>query len=206
MIDQIIANKPKSIFEHIPEEYFFKYDVQPYVSSGNYYEWMYAISKTIQPTSFLEIGVRFGFSFLPVLLGSHKLKYAHGWDLETYGNVAFSREQLKEYYHGDCIWDIAHADSQQIKELPHFYDLINIDGCHDYDCKMHDLRLTVGKCKYVIIDDYDYLSEVKRAIIDFIDEVGESWGKTSKIEWATYIPTFRGSMLIKYKEAVCEQN
>jgi hypothetical protein len=35
---------------------------------------------------FLEIGVRFGFSFLPTMLASDKLEYALGWDLETYGD------------------------------------------------------------------------------------------------------------------------
>jgi hypothetical protein len=76
MIEQIFAAKPNSIHDIIPSEFFTRYDSYDYVWSGNCFEWYYAISKVIQPKSFMEIGVRFGFSFLPT-------DSANGWNETT---------------------------------------------------------------------------------------------------------------------------
>lgn len=210
MIDQIIAYKPDSIFNVVPRECFNHDENTDYLHSGNCFEWNYAVAKAIRPKSYLEVGVRFGYSFIPTLYGGMpSLRIAIGWDLETYGNNQIARQNIKNYgpsytfgdgYGNLCGITIEHQDSQKIQELPQFFDLIYIDGCHDYDCKMHDLRLTVGKCKYVYLDDYDYLVDVRRATDDFMREVGtDGWGKSSIIEWAAYLPTFRGSWIIKYK-------
>jgi hypothetical protein len=200
MLDKIVACKPKSIFDIVPSE-MFQFDINTdYAQSGNCWEWSYALAKAIQPTSYIEIGTRFGYSFIPTLIGGgDNLKTALGIDLEEYGNNSEVEKNIKKYYSGACKWNLVHADSQQMSELPHFADLIYVDGCHTYDCKMHDLRLTIGHCKYVFIDDASYLVDVKRAIHDFIDEVGvDGWGKKSLIEWAAFIPCFRGAYLIKY--------
>ena len=61
MINELFANKPESIFDVIPNEFFTKYDNWDYTHSGNCFEWYYAIAKTIKPKTFMEIGVRFGF-------------------------------------------------------------------------------------------------------------------------------------------------
>ena len=193
MIEDLFKNKPDSIHDVIPSEFFTKYDSYDYVWSGNCFEWYYALGKTIQPKSFLEIGVRFGFSFLPTMLGSEQLEYALGWDLETYGNNKIAKENIGKYYNGSAKWSIEHLDSQTQTELPQFFDLISIDGCHDYDCKVHDLKLCIGKCNYVILDDYDYHSDVRNSTDFFLHRYADH------IEWSEYIPTFRGSMLIKYK-------
>ncbi|NBU82707.1 MAG: FkbM family methyltransferase, partial [Flavobacteriaceae bacterium] len=182
LLTQLIKEKPDSIHNIIPSEFFTKYDNWDYVWCKNYYEWNYAIAKVLQPKSFLEIGVRFGFSFLPTLIGSQNLEYAVGWDLETYGNNQIANDNVRTYYKGLCNWEIKHIDSQQINELPQFFDLINIDGCHDYDCKVHDLKLAMKNCRWVTVDDYDYHSEVRRAVDDFIKEFDEN------IEEQIYIP------------------
>ena len=203
MIDKIIACKPKSIFDIIPEEMFAFDFATDYLRSGECFEWNYAIAKAIQPKTYLEMGVRFAYSFLPTLLASEQLEFALGLDLETYGNNTVAIENIKKYYHGPAKWSIVNVDTQTLPELPQFYDLITIDACHDYDCKMRDLRLTIGKCTYVVIDDVDYLVDVRKATNDFLKEVGsDGWGKKSQIEWAAYLPTFRGTCLIKYKDAV----
>jgi hypothetical protein len=193
MIEQLYKNKPDSIHDIIPSEFFTKYDSYDYVWSGNCFEWYYALGKTIQPKSFLEIGVRFGFSFLPTILASDNLEYALGWDLETYGNNEIARVNIHNYYNGSAKWSIEHVDSQIQTELPGFFDLISIDGCHDYDCKVHDLKLCINKCNYVILDDYDYHPQVRNSTDFFLNEYAQH------IEWSHYIPTFRGSMLIKFK-------
>lgn len=192
MIEEIIKQKPESIHDIIPSEFFTKYDSYDYVWSGNCFEWYYAISKVIKPKSFMEIGVRFGFSFLPTLLGSN-VEYALGWDLETYGNNEIANRNIKEYYNGKCKWEIQHVDSQLQTTLPQFFDLISIDGCHDYDCKIHDLKLAMNNSRYAILDDYDYHPEVRKSIDDFLKDYAD------RIEWSQYFKSFRGSMLIKFK-------
>jgi hypothetical protein len=194
MIERLFQNKPKSIHDIIPSQFFTTYDSYDYVWSGNCFEWYYAISKTIKPKTFLEIGVRFGFSFLPTMLGNPDMEYALGWDLETYGHTNIkSKNHIKNYYFGDVKWDLLTQDSQIAKELPGFYDLISIDGCHDYACKLHDLDLCIGKCNYIILDDYDYHTDVRNSVNDWMRS------NITEIEWGLYIPTFRGSMLIKLK-------
>lgn len=192
-IQQLFDAKPNSIHDIIPSEFFTKYDSYDYVWSGNCFEWYYAISKIIQPKTFMEIGVRFGFSFLPTLMGSEKLEYALGWDLETYGDNQIATENISKYYKGDCKWEIKCVDSQIEKELPQFFDLISIDGCHDYDCKIHDLNIAMKNSKYAILDDYDYHTDVRNSVSQFMRD------NVKNIEWSLYIPTFRGSQLIKFK-------
>lgn len=193
MIDELLKHKPNSIFDVIDKEFFLKYDNYDYTLSGNCFEWYWALGKVIQPKSFLEIGVRFGFSFLPTIQSSDKIEYALGWDLETYGNNDIANENIQKYYNGSAKWEIKHIDSQIQTELPQFFDLISIDGCHDYDCKVRDLKLCIGKCNYVILDDYDYHSDVKNSTDFFLHTYAEH------IEWNEYLPTFRGSQLIKFK-------
>lgn len=194
ILEELKKHKPKSIHEVIPSEFFTKYDSYDYVWSGNCFEWYYALGKVLQPKTFLEIGVRFGFSFLPTLLGSTQLEYALGWDLETYGNNKIANENLSKFYKGPCKWEIFHLDSQLQTELPMFFDLVSIDGCHDYDCKVHDLKLAMKESKYAILDDYDYHSQVREATDFFLREYKDF------VEWSEYIPTFRGSQIIKFKQ------
>ena len=194
MIEELLKHKPNSIHDVIPSPFFTKYDSYDYVWSGNCFEWYWALGKVIQPKSFLEIGVRFGFSFLPTIQASTELEYALGWDLETYGNNNIeTTNHIQNYYNGSAKWEIKHIDSQIQTELPQFFDLISIDGCHDYDCKVRDLKLCIGKCNYVILDDYDYHSDVRNSTDFFLGTHSEY------IEWDEYIPTFRGSKLIKFK-------
>ena len=193
MLEQLIAAKPDSIFDVLDREYLEKYDKYDYVYSKNCFEWYWALGKVVNPKSFLEIGVRFGFSFLPTIEASTNLEYALGWDLETYGNNTIANENIGKYYTGKAKWEILHKDSQLETKLPQFFELISIDGCHDYDCKVHDLKLCIGMCDYVILDDYDYHNDVRRSTDFFIKEYAEH------LEWNLYIPTFRGSQLIKFK-------
>jgi len=193
LIEHIYKCKPNSIHDVIPSEFFTKYDSYDYVWSGNCFEWYWALGKALNPKTFLEIGVRFGFSFLPTIQSSNNMDYALGWDLETYGNNKIAKDNISKYYNGNAKWEILHVDSQMQNELPMHFDLISIDGCHDFDCKVHDLKLCIGKCDYVILDDYDYHREVKESTDFFINEYSEH------IDWNHYLPTFRGSKLIKFK-------
>jgi hypothetical protein len=48
--------------------------------------------------------------------------------------------------------------------------------------------------RYVILDDYDYHTDVRNSVSQFMRDYSD------RIEWALYIPTCRGSQLIKFKE------
>src|ERR1017187_547429 len=96
MIDKIIANKPDSIFDILPQELFAMDLDTNYAKSGNCWEWNYAIAKTIQPTSYLEVGVRFGYSLIPTLVAAPSLTYALGLDLEEYGSNSATEANLKQ--------------------------------------------------------------------------------------------------------------
>jgi len=194
MIEQLFKEKPDSIHDVIPSEFFTKYDSYDYVWSKNCFEWYWALGKVIKPKTFMEIGVRFGFSFLPTIQASSELEYALGWDLETYGDNNIANENIAKYYTGNAKWEIQHVDSQEKSELPQFFDLVSIDGCHDYNCKIHDLEMAMVNSRYVILDDYDYHTDVRNSVSQFMRD------NSSKIEWALYIPTFRGSQLIKFKK------
>jgi len=194
MIEQLFKEKPDSIHDVIPSEFFTKYDSYDYVWSKNCFEWYWALGKVIKPKTFMEIGVRFGFSFLPTIQASSELEYALGWDLETYGDNNIANENIAKYYTGNAKWEIRHVDSQEKSELPQFFDLVSIDGCHDYNCKIHDLEMAMVNSRYVILDDYDYHTDVRNSVSQFMRD------NSSKIEWALYIPTFRGSQLIKFKK------
>jgi hypothetical protein len=202
MLNEIIKNTPKSVFDIIDPLFFERYDKYDYVYSGNCFEPYYGIAKTIKPKKIMEIGVRFGFSFLPMLLGAEAARdndepiIIRGLDLETYGNNSIAISNMTEFYKGNADWKIEHGNSQELTELPDFYDLISIDGCHNYGCKIHDLQLAMNKSRYAILDDYDYHADVKRSIDDFIKEYSHN------IEESIYMPTFRGSMLIKFKENI----
>lgn len=208
MIEEIFKNKPDSIYDIIAKDSYYKWDNSDYMDlgHGNCFEWYYAIAKTIKPKTFLEIGVRYGFSFMPTLLGGGEtLEYALGWDLETYDYKSnrVADNNIKDNYNGNCHWEIKHVDSQLENNLPQFFDLVSIDGCHDYDCKIHDLELALTNSRYVIIDDYDYHTDVRNAVDKFLRDhsywVNGRFNPNSKIEWSLYIPSFRGSQLIKFK-------
>lgn len=191
--DEILKLLPKSIHDIIPSEFFTKYDSYDYVWSGNCFEWYYAIGKFLQPKTFLEIGVRFGFSFLPLMIGSQKLEYCVGWDNEEYGNNKYAIENIKQYYKGNAKFEILTVDSHDFVKLPMFFDIVSIDGDHTYNGKILDLELTLGNSKYVIIDDYDYHRDVRNATDFFIEKYED------KILSCHYFKSFRGTLLIIYK-------
>lgn len=165
------------------------------------YEYYYRVGEFYKPKSILEIGVRFGYSLLTLIKGSGHVSFAEGWDTEEYvpesnstaGKLIYSRvPATTEIY-------LNRVDSQQVHKLNDFYDLISVDGNHDEDPTYHDLSLTVGHCKVVIIDDYDFLGSVTRGVNRFIEEYSEA------IEKWCYLPSFRGTIVIQFKKSAYQK-
>ena len=84
-------------------------------------------------------------------------------------------------------------NSHDIEKLE-YHDIIHIDGDHSYDGKLKDLKLTIGACKIVIIDDYLEFDDVNKSTNDFI-----SYNK-DLIENTYVLDNHpRGTMIIEYK-------
>jgi|TARA_Y100000361_G_scaffold80603_1_gene71265 hypothetical protein len=85
------------------------------------------------------------------------------------------------------------TDSQEVERLNRFYDLIHIDGSHIGEHKLHDLNLTLGKCYVVVVDDYDFIDDVKTITNHFVETYSHLIRQTH------YIDSHRGTLLIEYK-------
>lgn len=195
--DIIYKLKPNSIYELISEEFFFErshgYD---YLESKIYYEYYYAISKFYQPSSILEIGVRFGYSLGSMIKGSDKIEFVKGIDCEDdhYGisTLKIAEENIKKYINPNVKCEFLKQDSHSIKQLDRKYDLIHIDGDHSYEGKVKDLNLALDHCKVLIVDDYYFLYQVANATNDWI------MGLRHKIKSVYMVNSIRGTLVIEF--------
>jgi hypothetical protein len=118
-----------------------------------YYRLKFAIAKTLQPKSILEVGVPFGYSARAFLEASPAANLL-GIDLDCnlYGGQKGALEwarQITAAYDAEFVT----ADTQQMKRLPgSIYDLIHVDGQQDGDGSWHDLELAVNQSWYVLAD------------------------------------------------------
>lgn len=189
----------KSILTILPEQVFANEINIPehaeYIKSGNYYEHYYELSSKLQPLSILEIGVRFGYSLCSMFAGcNNKNVYIEGWDLETYvcNSTEIAKNNLIKC--GAKNINLYILNSQHKLKLDRNFDLIHIDGDHSYEGKMHDLKLITGYCKYLIVDDYNYLPEVRKACLDYLSEYQDKYILKTEI-----INSYRGTLFIEFK-------
>lgn len=195
--EEINKLKPNSIFEIISEEFFFERNIKnDYLDCKRYYEYYYAISKFYQPSSILEIGVRFGYSLGSMVKASDKIQFVKGVDCEdpNYGSNTLKTAEIniKKYINSNIKYEFLLQDSHLIEKLDQKYDLIHIDGDHSYDGKIKDLNLTLDHCKILIIDDYSFFPEVTKAADD--------WCKvnSSKIKSNYTLDSIRGTLVIEF--------
>jgi hypothetical protein len=159
------------------------------------FEYYYQIGHVFKPKSILEIGVRYGYSLISIILGSKKVTYAEGWDTEEYvkGSNAIALEFILARVPKACKVQIQNIDSQKTLRLPRKYDLISIDGDHTQKGTYHDLCLTVNRSKVVVVDDYDFMGSVRRAVDQFYKD------RNSIIQERIYLPSYRGTIVFVYK-------
>lgn len=198
MKNKIIVKKPQSILSIIDKEFFFEYLKEghsDYINSGNYYEIYYAISNYYNPSSILEIGVRYGYSLMSMIEGSNNIKDVVGYDIDEYESdgLLLAENNINKYKSKNINLVLKNINSQSIDKLDREYDIIHIDGCHSYIGKLHDLELCVNKCKVLIIDDYNHINDVKRASDDFIEKY------KTHIKDYDIIDSFRGTLIIEFK-------
>jgi len=217
----IESQSPNSIFDVLPKDFFVEKDLsadylQPNVSN---YEVYYGIAKHYKPTTLLEIGVRFGYSFASMIKGAEdSIELAHGFDNNEYeeNSLAVAWARLGGVIPESVDFQLFNINSQCISNLDRSYDLISIDGDHWYDSKLHDLTLTLDKCKVVVVDDYmeeiahaggmpliehggayqgfQPLFPIKAAVDEFVRR------HKDKIKDHFLVESLRGIYIIEYKE------
>lgn len=192
---EIYRLSPGSIFEVGNEDVFIERDEdghKDYINSRDHYELFYAISKHYQPDSILEIGTRYGYSLYSLMLGSPILKKAVGYDVnEEYVNTA--EENLSENTLPGVDLKLEVVDTQKIDELDDSYRMIHIDGCKSFAGTYHDLKLTRGKARVVLVSDFYSERTVRDATQRFV------YDNKEKIKKVHVIESLRGLYIIEYR-------
>ena len=164
----------------IPESIFGAELHQPvhhYIKSGNCYEWYYALAQYYAPKSIYEIGNRFGYSAIALMMGAPKTCQFHGLDIEQgiHGGSPNSGKILKKNLRsmkllGRC--NLIKGDSQQMDRIDGHMDLVHIDGDHTYRGALHDMSLFVDSFGVMLVDDYNSSADVRRAADEYIKKHG----------------------------------
>lgn len=195
MQEEILKLKPQSIYEIISKDFFFELDTNhdEYLKSGNYYEHYYAISKFYQPSSILEIGVRFGYSLGTMIKASDKIEKVTGIDCDEYNadSLQIAEKNIKKFIRDDISYTFRNMNSHSIKKFDSVADLVHIDGDHSYEGKIQDLDLVKNVGKVIIVDDYTYLEQVRQAADD--------WMKNNKdiIKNHFFFESIRGTLVME---------
>ena len=161
----------------------------------NYYKTKYAISKVINPSKILEIGVRYGYSVSAFLSASPKA-YLLGIDndSDTYGGrsgaLKWAKDRLSFY-----DFEILVEDSQNLRIFPGgSYDLIHIDGQQDGGGTFHDLSLAVKQATWILVDGYFWSNNNFREANEFLIRYKDA------IEFSIALPSYAGELLIRVKD------
>jgi len=158
----------------------------------NYYKLKWAIARILQPSSILEVGVRYGYSAAAFLQGCPTAKY-YGIDLDTdqFGGVKGAinwAKKITQPFNAEYLV----ADTQTMSRFPGgVYDLIHVDGQQDGNGSFHDLQLAVNQSHYVLVDGYLWTTQNFTAINDFLFRYSDIF------DFYWVIPGYAGELLIK---------
>ena len=193
-MEEINSLKPSSIFDVADKSVFFEGEDEghsDYINSGNHYEYFYAISKYYNPDSILEIGTRHGYSLYSLLLGSTTLSKVVGYDSEQ-EFVNSTQENLSSFIPDGVDFVVKNINTQEFNEIGDSYYLIHIDGDTSYEGRYHDLELTKGKARVVLVSDFFSERSGRDAAQRFVYDNRHIVKKTHVIE------SLRGLYIIEY--------
>lgn len=157
---------PKSIFDCVPERYFSEALgtwEDEHIKSGRCYEYYWAIGDQYSPRSILELGVRYGYSLLSLMMSSEAVE-CEGWDIDCEA-LKITKEKL-----ADFPWfrhRLICADTQMVKSIGRRFDLAHVDDVHSFDGALHSMNLVWPICKVMLVDDAVTNSDVAKAVEDF---------------------------------------
>ena len=128
--------------------------------AANYYGYYRQIAEQVQPTCILEIGVRYGYSALAMLLGcglNCRVDYT-GIDHEFFsGSNAYAESKIRTRTRGAV--KVLKQTSQDLQQVPGTYHLVHLDASHRPDGLLIDLNL-IGPA--VVADGVIVIDDMKR--------------------------------------------
>lgn len=145
--------------------------IEPTEARRRYYHAKRRVVGRVRPTFIAEIGVRAGYSAWAMLDAAGPDCRYWGIDLDqgTHGGIPGALDHARQIL---APWgaDIVVGDSGELDRLPEGVDLLHIDGDHSYEGCASDLRLAARSgVRWVLIDDTDYIPDVRRAVEAFAD-------------------------------------
>jgi len=178
-------------------------DRADYVLSRDYYEWYlsYAVHLRRQPKRILEIGLRYGYSAVAMMLGAlRRSGFVECW---AFDDASYGVDPLDQVERIEAMFDpgkvglvFRRQDTRRIDRLggtAGLFDIIHVDGFHasDASAEARDLKLVAPLLQpggVIIVDD---ATDGRSSMLEVIPEVGRSLG----LNWA-YAPTCRGHILL----------
>ena len=189
-IQDIIELKPDSIFKILPESIFDGCEYKQDIENGDAFEYYTALTRYYKPNSILEIGVLHGFSLMSMIAGCiNKIKTIDGIDSEAMLHNSNSIASWNIYNIFKIIPNLWTIDSISISKIYLKYDIIHIDGDHNFINCLHDLNLAANNTNVILIDDYLSHKSVREACDTFI--------KNNKIKNSFVLPKVNGLFVIE---------
>tara|TARA_R110002096_G_scaffold186882_1_gene366030 strand:+ start:2322 stop:2906 length:585 start_codon:yes stop_codon:yes gene_type:complete len=141
-----------------------RYEIgESFLQHPNYYGLYYDIGMKMKPRGILEIGVRFGYSALSMILGCEGKTNFIGIDAEMYnpGSNSVATESIKSVIKGTCSIDNINTAHIKSINLSHEFkpDIIHVDACHTELGMIHDLNLVLPHMNdhtALIVDDMNH--------------------------------------------------
>jgi len=138
-----------------------------------YYGLYFDIGRKVKPRGIAEIGVRFGYSALSMILGSECDPDFVGFDAEFYETSNdIATASIKSATKGSCT--ISKVDTRKVNSLQvpdgFMADIIHVDGDHEVDGLLHDLNLVLPMANdrsIIIVDDTTHFPLLAQPTDDF---------------------------------------
>jgi hypothetical protein len=163
----------------------------------------YELTKKYQLRKIVEIGVRLGYSAHAFLCGSPIGASYLGYDIvggnhggTTVAGLEYPEKILQRDFPKSAI-QLVKLNTQTVNDLGiSGVDFFHVDGDHSYRGAYHDMELAWKSLRaggIMVVDDYDFLPPVKKAIDYFIANHQEELAKFE------HLKTFRGDMVMVKK-------
>jgi hypothetical protein len=135
-----------------------------------HYQAKHDLAARLRPRRIAEIGVRAGYAAYAMLSAVPDASYV-GFDADVaaHGGEPGFFDYAATVLRGFDV-SLVRQDTRQLDALPGRYDLVHVDGDHSYEGCLHDLHLACRAAPHVLVDDYDFLPEVRRACDDFVKD------------------------------------
>lgn len=158
-----------------------------------YYRLKYSIAQALNPSTILEIGVRYGYSARAFLSACPAAHYT-GIDIDddtfggTPGAVEWARAALPTQRATLIV-----GNTRTMNRLPGGrYDLVHVDGQQDEEGIYHDLSLAMHQARYALVDGYLWTSLNFNGVNEFLLR------HKDLIDFYTVIPGYAGELLIAF--------